>query len=88
MVKRMELYQKLRKYVLEEDFKMHLGTHYVDIINYTKIIKIEHAEIVIDIENTIIRILGTNLAIQKLLQDEVFITGNIEKVFLGSDNHV
>ena len=42
MVKRMELYQKLRKYVLEEDFKMHLGTHYVDIINYTKIIKIEH----------------------------------------------
>lgn len=84
----MELYEKLRKYVLEEDFKMQLGTHYVNIINYTKILKIEHTEIVIAINNTIIRILGTGLAIQKLLKDEVFITGKVEKVFMGSDTHV
>lgn len=84
----MELISKLRKYVLEEDFKMQLGLHYVDIINYTKIVKIEHTEIVLAVKNTIIRILGTNLAIQKLLEEEVFITGKIEKVLMGSDAHV
>lgn len=84
----MELISKLRKYVLEEDFKMQLGTHYVDIVNYTKLVKIEHTEIVIAVQNTNICIFGTNLAIQKLLQEEVFITGKIEKVFMKSDAHV
>lgn len=84
----MELISKLRKYVLEEDFKIHLGTHYVDIVNYTQLVKIEHTEIIIAVQNTNIRILGTNLAIQKLLQEEVFITGKIQHVIMESDAHV
>jgi sporulation protein YqfC len=79
------LYQKIKSYVLEEKFKMQVGYHYIDIINYTKIKKIEHTEIQIIIENTIITIKGTNLAIQKLLNDEVFITGKIEQINMGSD---
>ena len=84
----MELYQKIRKFILEENFKMQVGSKYVDIVNYKKIRKIEAKEIVVETESKVIRIIGTNLAIQKLLSDEIFISGTILKIDLGSDTYV
>ncbi len=81
----MELYQKIRKFILEESFKMQVGSGYVDIVNYTKLRKIEHNEIVVETKSKVIRIIGKNLAIQKLLNEEVFISGTILKIDLGSD---
>lgn len=82
----MEIYNKIRSYILEEKFEIKLGSHYVNIVNYIKIIKIEPKEIVIEIPSRIIRIIGSNMAIQKLLSDEVLIIGNIYKLDLGSDS--
>lgn len=84
----MELYQKIRRFILEENFKMQVGSKYVDIVNYKKIRKIEEKEIVVETESKVIRIIGTNLAIQKLLNDEIFISGTILKIDLGSDTYV
>lgn len=81
----MKIYDKIRSYVLEEKFEIKLGAHYINIVNYIKIIKIEQKEIVIEVPLKIIRIIGSNLAIQKLLSDEILITGNIYKLDLGSD---
>lgn len=84
----MELYNKIRSYILEEEFKIQLGSHYINIVNYTKIRKIEQKEIVIEVASKVIRIIGSSLAIQKLLEDEILITGNIYKLDLGSDSIV
>lgn len=84
----MELYNKIRSYILEEEFKIQLGSHYINIVNYTKIRKIEQKEIVIEVSAKVIRIIGSSLAIQKLLEDEILITGNIYKLDLGSDSIV
>jgi hypothetical protein len=73
--------------VLEENFKIQVGTTYVDIVNYTKIRKIEEKEIVVETDFKVIRVIGNNLAIQKLLQDEIFISGTILKIDLGSDSY-
>lgn len=84
----MELYHKIRSYILEEEFKIQLGNHYINIVNYTKIRKIEPKEIVVEASSKVIKIIGSSLAIQKLLEDEIFITGNIYKLDLGSDSIV
>jgi len=82
----MELYNKIRSYILEEKFEIKLGCHYINIVNYTKVKKIEQTEIIIETLTKTIKIIGRNLAIQKLLKDEILITGNIYKVDLGSDS--
>lgn len=84
----MELYNKIRSYILEEKFEIRLGAHYINILNYTKIRKIEQKEIVIETPSNTVRIIGSSLAIQKLLEDEILITGNIYKIDLGSDSIV
>lgn len=82
----MDLYNKIRSYILEEKFEIKLGSHYINIVNYIKVKKIEQTEIVIETHEKNIKVIGRNLAIQKLLTDEILITGNICKVDLGCDS--
>ena len=83
----MELYHKIRSYILEEEFKIQLGNHYINIVNYTKIRKIEPKEIVVEASSKVIKIIGSSLAIQKLLEDEIFINYHSNCCILN-DNYI
>lgn len=73
---------KLVNYIKDNNFKINYVNNSVNIVNYDKIIEIENTVITITKEDKIIFIKGNNLRLNKLLDNEVVITGKINKIEL------
>lgn len=78
-----EIINKFRSYLLEEEFSMTVIKNKINIVNYKKIVHFDFNKVIISHENGNIIILGENLVVSKLLNDEVLITGSIKKIELG-----
>lgn len=76
----MEMISKIRSYLLETEFSMHCYEEQIDIVNYSQISRISDTEIVILNKQKKIVIVGKNLTITRLLEDEVLIKGKFEKI--------
>lgn len=76
----MNLINKFRSYLLEEEFKINILKNKVNIVNYKKIKKISVDEIIISSGDEIIIIKGKNLVLSKLLNYEILITGIVQKL--------
>ncbi len=74
------MYKYLREYIDNNEFKLTLLNERVNILNYDKLIQINDKEMVIAIKDKKIVITGNNLAISKLLDRELLITGNINVI--------
>ena len=72
----------VRNYILEKNFEIHLTSKYIDIVNYTDIGHFDTNSITIYYEDGSVLIKGTNMTINKLLNNEVFIVGNIDTIEL------
>lgn len=72
----------IRKYLLENDFKMTLTDGNVDILNYQEISVFDDNHIIIKSNGKFITILGNNLIITKWLDDEILVNGEITKIEL------
>ncbi len=70
----------IRSYFLEEEFQLQYLPQQIDIINYKQIDSFDEEKIRIQSKEGTIVISGKNLAISKLLEDEVLIHGKIEKI--------
>ncbi len=70
----------IRSYFLDEEFKIIYYPNQIDIINYQQIESFEEESIRIQYKNGILLIAGKGLSVQKLLEDEVLISGKIEKI--------
>lgn len=75
--------EEIRKSFIEEKFKMIVFSNKIDILNYKKIQSIKDDEIIIKSNEKEIRILGSNLAIIKLVSDEVLIEGIVDRIDYG-----
>lgn len=73
---------KLVNYIKDNNFKINYVNNSVNIVNYDKIIEIENTVITITKEDKIIFIKGNDLRLNKLLDNEVVITGTINKIEL------
>lgn len=73
---------KLVNYIKDNNFKINYVNNSVNIVNYDKIIEIENTVITITKEDKIIFIKGSDLRLNKLLDNEVVITGTINKIEL------
>lgn len=71
-----------KRFILDDEIKIHVYKNKVNIVNYDKIIDFTSKEVVIGYSEGKIVITGSKLAINRLLLDEVLITGMIEKVEL------
>lgn len=76
----MKLYQELRNYIDNQEFKLIISNNYLNIINYLKIIILESERIDILVPNKIIKIKGQNLKLMRLLNQEILIEGFIKDV--------
>ncbi len=76
----MSLIKNIESYVKQNDFKILIKNKYIDIENYTKLDKIDENEIIIYNNNEKITILGSSLTINKLLNNELLILGNYNKI--------
>lgn len=72
----------LRNYISDVEFRVNLYKDKVHIVNYTKIVTIEKSRISIRYSSGMVIIKGKDLALKKLLDDEILIKGIINSVEL------
>lgn len=72
----------LRNYISDVEFRVNLYKDKVHIVNYTKIVTIEKSRISIRHLSGMLIIKGKDLALKKLLDDEILIKGIINSVEL------
>ena len=71
---------KIVNYIKDNKFKINYIDNSVNIVNYDKILDIKDEVITIIKENNVILIKGNDLKLSKLLDNEILITGNINKI--------
>ena len=76
----------IRNYIKQDDYKITLKNNIIDIENYTNIKNISEKEIVIMINNIKLSILGKNLAIKKMLNNEILFEGNYNNIIFEGIN--
>ena len=70
----------IRSYFLEEQFQLIYLQNKIDIINYQEIDSFDEEKIRIRYKGGVLIVAGHNLSISKLLDDEILIRGDIEKI--------
>lgn len=79
-------FNKLRTYILEDEFEMKLLNNRIDIINYKSIGHLDSNKMIIRHENGNVIINGRNLVVAKLVKEEILIVGNISNIELRNTN--
>ena len=72
----------IRNYMLEKNFQINLTPNYVDVENYKDIGTIDNKNITIYHEKGSIKIIGNNMTVSKLLNNEILIVGSITNIEL------
>ena len=78
----MQLINKFRSYLLEEEFKVHVFPNKVNVVNYTNIDHFDNNSVMIRYLEGILVIKGEHLVVSKLVQDEVLVEGTIKSIEL------
>ena len=73
---------RLKNYILENEFKMTILKDKVDILNYSDIDHFDDNKIMIRYNGGLVVIKGYKLIISKLLDDELLINGKVENIEL------
>jgi sporulation protein YqfC len=74
------MFKNLREYINDTKLVVTIYPDKIDIINYTDINHISKDKVILMANNKIIIIKGENLAVAKLLNDEVLISGNYNDI--------
>jgi sporulation protein YqfC len=80
----MKLYQELRNYLDNQKFTFTYSNNYLNVLNYTKIIILEDDRIDLLCDNKIIKIKGKDLKLNRLLNNEIMIHGQIFSIELNN----
>lgn len=76
------MFKEIRNYIVDNEFRVTLYKNKINIINYKDIVTIEKSRISIKYEEGMVIIKGKDLALKKLLDDEILISGIINSVEL------
>ncbi len=78
---------RLLDYIQDNTFKITYFNSRLNVVNYTKINYLEDSKISLSYPQGILVIKGKNLRIQKLLDDEILVVGNIQNLELKEISH-
>ena len=78
----MKIVDKMRSYILEDEFTVTVLKNQVDIVNYKSIGHFDMDKIIVYHEDGELVIRGSKLVVSRLLHDEVLITGVIKSLEL------
>ena len=73
----MKLFDKLDRYLVDNDYKVTIKNNGIHIINYLEIVDFSCNKVVIKYRNGITVLNGNDLVVSKMLEDELFITGKL-----------
>ncbi len=71
------MFDRVKNYIVDSEFRVTLYIDMVHIINYTKIVSLEENRIVILSTKKRIIITGSNLHLNRLLDEEILIKGDV-----------
>ncbi len=71
---------KIRDYIRDDEFRLTIFKNRLHIINYLDILTLSNKQISVDTGDNLIVIKGENLILNKLLDNEILITGKIYTV--------
>ena len=75
--------KKTIEYIKDNEFKATILREKLNIVNYIEIIIMERTRITIKYDKGLLVIKGNDLTINKLLEQELLITGSIKSIELG-----
>lgn len=78
----MGLIKQLRTYILEDEFQLHVFPNKVNVQNYNSIGHFDTNKVTIHYQGGDLVIKGKELAVSRLMNDEVLVVGTIESVEL------
>ena len=78
----MKIFNKLDRYITDKTYKIIIKHNTINIINYIEIKDFSNTKIVINNTNGITTIIGKNLVVSKMQDNEVLITGIIKNIEL------
>ncbi len=79
----MKLTDRFNNYIEDREYKIIIKENYLNIVNYDEIVDFSLNKVSVKIKNKIIIVEGTRLAISKMLECEVLITGNISNLSIN-----
>ena len=79
----MKIMNRLNNYLYDKEYRIIIKENYVNIVNYDEIVEFSLNKISVKHKNKLITIEGLNLAINKMVEDEVLITGNIFNISIN-----
>ena len=71
---------KIKEYINDNKFKIKYVDNSINIVNYDNILEVKDNIVSFIKDNKLINIKGSNLKLNKLLDNEVLITGIINKI--------
>lgn len=78
----MNLFNNIREYMINNEFVINIYNDKINIINYTSLGAIENTKILVNGPNKNVLITGEKLALKKMLNNEILISGVIKKIEL------
>ena len=81
----MKIIDKINNYINENKYKIIITDNYINIINYIEILDFNSNRISIRHANGITNIIGVDLVVSKMLEDEVLIIGKFTTINLKGD---
>jgi len=75
--------KKTIEYIKDSEFRANIFNEKINIVNYIDIVIMESTRITIRYDKGLLIIKGDNLTINKLLEQELLITGSIKSIELG-----
>lgn len=74
------MFDRLRNYINDDSWKINISKNQVDIVNYLDIILLESEKILVKYKDGVISVTGDRLSVNKMLDSEILIMGNIKCV--------
>lgn len=76
----MRLFSYIDKYLTDESFRVSIDERGINIINYTLIEDFSSSKVVIRYKDGIITLIGSDLVISKMLDEELLIVGKLKSI--------
>jgi hypothetical protein len=75
-----KLFDKLDRYLVDNDYKVTISSKGVHIINYLEIVDFSCSKVIVKYRDGVTTFIGRDLVVSKMLEDEVFITGKLDSI--------
>lgn len=76
----LKLFDYLDRYLTDKSFKVSIEGKFMHILNYVEIEDFSNSRIVVRYEEGILLVLGSDLVISKMQDEELLITGKIKSI--------